>query len=84
MNLFLCGSKIQFFNFAGTKCDLRIPNSEKFVTQSEAKKLKNKIKAFALIECSAKKKQNLEDVIHEAVRAVVKKPNVKQRPCMIL
>ena len=71
-------------NISGTKSDLRVPNSEKFVTLHEAKKLKQKIKAFSLIECSAKKKQNLEDVFHEAVRAVVKKPNVKQRACTIL
>lgn len=64
--------------------DLRIPNSEKFVTLSEGKKLKHKIKAFAMVECSAKKKENLGDVFHEAVRAVVKKPNVKQRSCTIL
>lgn len=70
--------------FLGTKSDLRIPNSEKFVTLAEGKKLKHKIKAFTLVECSAKKKQNLEDVFHEAVRAVIKKPNVKPRVCTIL
>lgn len=63
--------------------DLRVPNSEKFVTLAEAKKLKHKIRAFALVECSAKKKHNLADVFHEAVRAVLKKPNVK-RGCLIL
>lgn len=73
-----------FSHFAGTKSDLRVPNSLKFVTLAEGKKLKHKIRAFALVECSAKKKQNLEDVFHEAVRAVVKKPNVKPRGCLIL
>lgn len=68
----------------GTKSDLRIPNSEKFVTTAEGKKLKNKIRAYAMVECSAKKKHNLQDVFHEAVRAVEKKPHVKTRICRLL
>lgn len=84
-NLLILNSNNEFKpKIAGTKSDLRIPNSEKFVTLTEGKKLKSKIKAFALVECSAKKKQNLEDVFHEAVRAVLKKPNVKERRCIIL
>lgn len=68
----------------GTKSDLRVPNSEKFVSLSEAKKLKSKIKAAALVECSAIKKQNLEEVFHEAIRAVVKKPKKSPPSCKIL
>lgn len=69
---------------AGTKSDLRVPNSEKFVTHAEAKKLKHKIKAYALVECSAKKKENTEDVFHEAIRAVEKTPHTKPRVCTLL
>jgi Ras-related C3 botulinum toxin substrate 1 len=65
-----------------TKSDLRIPNSEKFVTTVEAKKLKSKLKASALVECSAIKKENLNEVFEAAVRAIDKKqPN---KPCNIL
>lgn len=76
--------KLFDFSCTGTKSDLRVPNSQKFITLAEGKKLKQKIRAFALVECSAKKKQNLEDVFDEAVRAVMKKPNVKPRGCLIL
>lgn len=78
--------------FVGTKSDLRIPNSEKFITSTEGKKLKQKIKAHTLVECSAKKKQNLENVFHEAIRAVEKRTNNtktyhcngKPRACILL
>ena len=69
---------------SGTKSDLRNSKSEKFVTLREAKKLKHRIKAAALIECSAKKRQNVDEVFQEAVRAAVKKPNVRQCPCTII
>lgn len=68
----------------GTKSDLRVHGSEKFVTTAEGKKLKHKIKAYSLVECSAKKKLNLGEVFDEAVRAVEKKPHVKPRVCTIL
>lgn len=62
-----------------------MPGSEKFVTTAEAKKLKQKIKAYALVECSAKKKQHLPEVFDEAVRAVEnKKPHKQLRTCRIL
>jgi len=68
----------------GTKSDLRIPNSEKFVTTIEGKNLKKKIHAYAFVECSAKKKNNLQDVFFEAIRAVEKKPKHSSRSCKIL
>lgn len=61
--------------YTGTKSDLRIQGSEKYVTTQEGKKLKSKINAYALVECSAKKKAHLTDVFEEAVRAVEKKPS---------
>lgn len=69
---------------AGTKSDLRVPNSEKFISTSEAKKMKSKIKAAALVECSALNRQNLENVFHEAVRAAIKKPKKAPSVCCIL
>lgn len=68
----------------GTKSDLRVPGSEKFVTTAEGKRLKNRIKAYSLVECSAKRKLNLPDVFDEAVRAAEKKPHANQRLCTIL
>lgn len=40
------------------------------MTTNEGKKVKSKISAYALVECSAKKKENLVTVFEEAVRAV--------------
>lgn len=60
------------FNLTGTKADLRVMNSDKYVTTAEGKKLKNKIGAYTLVECSAKKKTNLANVFEEAIRSVVK------------
>lgn len=58
-------------DFLGTKSDLRISDSEEFVSLTEAMKMKEKIKAIALIECSALNKQNVDDVFQEAVRAAI-------------
>ena len=73
-----------FFCFSGTKLDLRVQGSEKFVTTIDAKKLKNKIGAYTLVECSAKNKTNLATVFEEAIRAVEKKPKHNRKPCTIL
>ncbi|XP_058116546.1 ras-like GTP-binding protein RhoL [Anopheles ziemanni] len=68
----------------GTKSDLRVPGSEKFVTTAEGKKMKHKIKAYALVECSAKRKENLHEVFKKAVRAAEKRPYMGHRSCTIL
>lgn len=68
----------------GTKLDLRIPNSEKFVTAHEGRRLRKEIHAHNLVECSAKKKLNLQQVFEEAVRAVERKPRSKPPACKIL
>ncbi|XP_067615039.1 ras-like GTP-binding protein RhoL [Eurosta solidaginis] len=68
----------------GTKLDLRVPNSEKFVTTSEGRRLRKEIHAHSLVECSAKKKIGLNQVFEEAVRAVEKKPNSKPKQCVLL
>jgi Ras-related C3 botulinum toxin substrate 1 len=59
----------------GTKSDLR--NDQKFldsniegtVSSSEGTDLKNKIKAYAYVECSAKAKSGVKEVFEEAIRA---------------
>jgi hypothetical protein len=56
--------------FAGTKTDLIIQGSEKYVTTCEGKAMCKKIDAYTLVECSAKKRINLGSLFEEAVRAV--------------
>lgn len=68
--------------FSGTKSDLRVQNSEKYVTAIEGKSLKKKIGAMAFVECSAKKKERLADVFEEAVKSVGKPRKI--RVCTIL
>jgi len=69
----------------GTKLDLRVQGSEKFVTTAEGKKLKKEIRAHSLVECSAMKKINLHEVFEEAIRAVERWPKSKQaKSCKIL
>uniref|UniRef100_A0A1B0GDG3 Uncharacterized protein n=1 Tax=Glossina morsitans morsitans TaxID=37546 RepID=A0A1B0GDG3_GLOMM len=68
----------------GTKLDLRIANSEKFVTTTEGRRLRKEIHAHSLVECSAKKKLHLNTVFEEAVRAVEKKPKNKPHQCVVL
>lgn len=73
-----------FYRLSGTKSDLRVPKSNKFVTTSEGKKLKKKIGAYAFVECSAKQNENLHDVFVEAVHAVTKKPEPKTCNCQLM
>lgn len=76
-----------FFLFIvkGTKLDLRVAGSEKFVTIQDGKKLQKKIGAYSLVECSAKNRTRLTEVFEEAVRAVEKKdPSKRVTNCSIL
>lgn len=69
----------------GTKSDLRVAGSEKFVTIQDSKKLQKKIGAYSLVECSAKNRTRLTEVFEEAVRAVEKKSPFKPaKNCSIL
>lgn len=74
-----------FYSILGTKSDLRVQGSDKFVTVAEGKKLKNRINAYSIVECSAKKRNNLSLVFEESIRAVEKKKH-GSRPnnCIIL
>lgn len=61
----------------GTKGDLRNAENVDTITQKDCKKMKNKVNAYKYIECSALKRENLEDVFVEAIRAVLKKRSNK-------
>jgi Ras-related C3 botulinum toxin substrate 1 len=62
-----------------------VQGSEKYVTLAEGKKLKTKIHAYSIVECSAKKRSNLTLVFEEAIRAVErKKPGGRKSTCNIL
>jgi small GTP-binding protein len=61
----------------GTKMDLRNTPKEA-VSEAQAKKIKSKIKASAYIECSARSRENVENIFKEAVRAVMRRRNQKR------
>jgi len=55
----------------GTKSDVKTQAKDP-ISFHEGKKMKSKIKAHAFLECSAKTRENLNDVFVEAVRSVMK------------
>lgn len=61
----------------GTKGDLRNAENADTITPKECKKMKKKVKAYKYVECSALKRENLDEVFTEAIRAVLKKPSSK-------
>ncbi|KAK0089923.1 hypothetical protein PV325_004675 [Microctonus aethiopoides] len=68
----------------GTKADMRNKENVDVVTLKECKKMKEKIKAFKYVECSAMEQQEgLEDIFIEAIRAVLKKPPGKKLCCIL-
>lgn len=68
---------------SAAKVDLRIEGSTRFVTEAEGRKLKAKIKADGFIECSARMKTGLAEVIEESVRIAVAK-RTRTTTCAIL
>jgi Ras family len=73
---------------SATKVDLRSDPTQgtdaAVVSVQEGKKLRQKIKAANIVECSAKSGENLTLVYETAVRAATKsKPN-KQSTCALL
>ncbi|CAG9108112.1 hypothetical protein JYU34_011459 [Plutella xylostella] len=67
-----------------TKIDLRTTSPTQTITTQEGKKLKKKIRAAALVECSALERVNLNEVFEEAVRAGLRKKPVMKRSCQYL
>ncbi|XP_044743963.1 ras-like GTP-binding protein RhoL isoform X2 [Chrysoperla carnea] len=61
-----------------TKIDLRNDPTLDTISTAEGKRLRKKIKAYKLVECSAKNQEGLDDVFTEAVRAAVSAPKTKQ------
>lgn len=61
----------------GTKGDLRSTENVDTITLKDCKKMKKKIKACKYVECSALRRENLDQVFVEAIRAVLKKPSSK-------
>lgn len=66
-----------------TKIDLR-SSDKAVVTTQEGKKLKKKIRAAQLVECSALERVNMNEVFEEAVRAALRKKDVHKRTCQYL
>ncbi|KAF9818818.1 hypothetical protein SFRURICE_009658 [Spodoptera frugiperda] len=66
-----------------TKTDLRASGNA-VVTTQEGKKLKKKIRAVQLVECSALERVNIHEVFEEAVRAALRKTPVHKRTCQYL
>lgn len=69
--------------FTATKIDLRKEGGET-VSTSEGHQLKRKIKARALMECSAKTREGLNEVFDKAVRVVVSPNKRDKKLCRIL
>lgn len=68
-----------------TKIDLRDNPSIKCYTYKDGKRLKNKVKANAYVECSAKNMEGLDEVFIEAIRLIRKSRTKSQyRNCVIL
>lgn len=73
------------FKLSGTKIDIRDERDREHLSYADGKKMKNKIKAFAYLECSAKLMEGLDEIFKTAIRAVLKNPQTKsQRNCKIL
>ncbi|CAH0406019.1 unnamed protein product [Chilo suppressalis] len=66
-----------------TKTDLRA-TGKAVVTTQEGKKLKKKIRAARLVECSALERVHMNEVFEEAVRAALHKKPVPKRSCQYL
>uniref|UniRef100_A0A6M2DKX3 Putative ras similarity family n=1 Tax=Xenopsylla cheopis TaxID=163159 RepID=A0A6M2DKX3_XENCH len=77
-----------------TKSDLRMSHPDGIggigskpgglVTHQEGKKMRNKIRAHALVECSAMEKTNLDAVFEEAIRATAQPVAKRRVNCKLL
>jgi len=78
------------FILVGTKVDMRTEGAspDKFVSNSQGQALKDELKAFKYLECSALTQQNLKQVFDEAIRCVIlsqRAASKKKGPkCLIL
>ena len=76
------------FILVGTKVDTRDgKNDGKCVTKVMGENLKDELKAFKYLECSARTQEGLKQVFDEAIRCVLinqSSTTVKKRKCLIL
>lgn len=75
------------FIIVGTKQDLRTSDSRS-VSRSQGEALKEELKAFKYLECSARTTEGLKQVFDEAIRCVLvthsQKERSKKSKCLIL
>jgi len=80
------------FILVGTKVDTRTEsksgvNEGKFVSKAQGEALKDELKAFKYLECSARTQEGLKQVFDEAIRCVLINQNnndKKKKKCLIL
>jgi Ras-related C3 botulinum toxin substrate 1 len=78
------------FILVGTKLDLRNdPRAadSKFISRAQGESLKEELKAFKYLECSARTQEGLKQVFDEAIRCVLisqSSSSQKKRKCIVL
>lgn len=78
------------FILVGTKLDLRNeakPGTEhKFTTKMQGEALKEELKAFKYLECSARTQEGLKQVFDEAIRCVLTSQHTvnRKKKCLVL
>lgn len=58
---------------------MRVQDSAEFVTSAEGQELKTKLGAYAFVECSAKRNENVSEVFEAAIRATLDKIDDKSK-----
>jgi small GTP-binding protein len=75
------------FILVGTKLDLRGPVSDgKFISRLQGESLREELRAWKYMECSARTQDGLKQVFDEAIRCVLtsQKTVTKKKKCLIL
>mmetsp|Transcript_23994 Transcript_23994/g.53319 ORF Transcript_23994/g.53319 Transcript_23994/m.53319 type:complete len:185 (+) Transcript_23994:197-751(+) len=75
------------FILVGTKLDTRTEGKAEYVTKSMGEGLKDELKAFKYLECSARTQEGLKQVFDESIRCVLlsqSSAGKKKSKCMIL
>ena len=75
------------FIIVGTKLDMRNDGRGTFISKLQGEALKEELKAFKYLECSAKTQEGLKQVFDEAIRCVLinqSNSEKKKKKCTIL
>ena len=75
------------FIIVGTKLDMRNDAKGTFISKMQGEALKEELKAFKYLECSAKTQEGLKQVFDEAIRCVLinqSNSEKKKKKCSIL